>query len=70
MDTIQNNDQPSSRPEHVYPIFDKMLSRSAKEQLLGQKGLMVWFTGLSGSGKSTLAVALERELHQIGRAHV
>ncbi len=60
MDTIQNNDQLSSRPEHVYPIFDKMLSRSAKEQLLGQKGLMVWFTGLSGSGKSTLAVALER----------
>ena len=65
MDTIQNNDQLSSRPEHVYPIFDKMLSRSAKEQLLGQKGLMVWFTGLSGSGKSTL-VALERELHQRG----
>ena len=66
MDTIQNNDQQSSRPEHVYPIFDKMLSRSAKEQLLGQKGLMVWFTGLSGAGKSTLAVALERELHQRG----
>ena len=66
MDTIQNNDKLSSRPEHVYPIFDKMLSRSAKEQLLGQKGLMVWFTGLSGSGKSTLAVALERELHQRG----
>ena len=66
MDTIQNNDQLSSRTEHVYPIFDKMLSRSAKEQLLGQKGLMVWFTGLSGSGKSTLAVALERELHQRG----
>ena len=66
MDTIQNNDQLSSRPEHVYPIFDKMLSRSEKEQLLGQKGLMVWFTGLSGSGKSTLAVALERELHQRG----
>lgn len=66
MDTIQNNDQLLSRPEHVYPIFDKMLSRSAKEQLLGQKGLMVWFTGLSGSGKSTLAVALERELHQRG----
>ena len=66
MDTIQNNDQLSSRPEHVYPIFDKMLSRSAKEQLLGQKGLMVWFTGLSGSGKRTLAVALERELHQRG----
>ena len=63
---MQNNSQPTSSPEHVYPIFDKMLPRSAKEQFLGQKGLMVWFTGLSGSGESTLAVALERELHRRG----
>ena len=52
--------------EHIYPIFDKMMSRSDKENLLHQKGLMVWFTGLSGSGKSTIAIALERELHQRG----
>ena len=52
--------------EHIYPIFDKMLSRSDKEALLGQRGLMVWFTGLSGSGKSTVAIALERELHSRG----
>lgn len=51
---------------HIYPIFDRMLDRSSKEQLLGQRGLMVWFTGLSGSGKSTLAIALERELQQRG----
>ena len=43
-----------------------MLSRSDKELLLGQHGLMIWFTGLSGSGKSTLAIALERELHKRG----
>ena len=43
-----------------------MLSRSDKEALLGQRGLMVWFTGLSGSGKSTVAIALERELHSRG----
>ena len=43
-----------------------MLDRSSKEQLLGQRGLMVWFTGLSGSGKSTLAIALERALQQRG----
>lgn len=43
-----------------------MLSREDKEKLLGQRGLMVWFTGLSGSGKSTLAIALERELHRRG----
>ena len=50
--------------EHIYPIFDKMLTRSDKEELLGQRGLMVWFTGLSGSGKSTVAIALERELQK------
>lgn len=43
-----------------------MLSRSDKEELLGQKGVMLWFTGLSGSGKSTVAIALERELQKRG----
>ena len=51
---------------HIYPIFDRMLQRSDRENLLKQKGLMLWFTGLSGSGKSTLAIALERELYQNG----
>ncbi|MCC8154479.1 MAG: adenylyl-sulfate kinase [Tannerellaceae bacterium] len=43
-----------------------MMGRKDKEQLLHQRGVMVWFTGLSGSGKSTLAIALERELHAKG----
>lgn len=51
---------------NIYPIFDKMLSRQDKEDLLGQRSVMVWFTGLSGSGKSTIAIALERELQQRG----
>ena len=51
---------------HIYPIFDRMLQRSDRENLLKQKGLMLWFTGLSGSGKSTLAIALGRELYQNG----
>lgn len=51
---------------HIYPIFDKMLGRSDKEALLGQSGIMIWFTGLSGSGKSTVAIALERELQKRG----
>lgn len=50
----------------IYPIFDKMLSRQDKEQLLGQRGLMIWMTGLSGSGKSTVAIGVERELHRRG----
>lgn len=52
--------------EHIYPIFDRMMSRKDKEELLEQRGLMLWLTGLSGSGKSTLAIALERELHKCG----
>ena len=50
----------------IYPIFDKMLSREDKESLLGQKGIMIWMTGLSGSGKSTVAIGVERELHKRG----
>jgi len=52
--------------ENIYPIYDQMMSRSDKEKLLHQHGLMVWFTGLSGSGKSTIAMGVERELHKRG----
>ena len=55
-----------TKTHNVYPIFDKMMTRKDKEELLGQRGLMAWFTGLSGSGKSTIAIALERELHKRG----
>ena len=51
---------------NIYPIFEQMLQRSDREQLLRQKSVMIWFTGLSGSGKSTLAIALERELYKRG----
>lgn len=54
------------KDENIYPIFDRMLSRKDKEELLRQRGLMLWLTGLSGSGKSTIAIALERELHKRG----
>lgn len=51
---------------NIYPIFDRMLARKDKEELLKQHSVMIWFTGLSGSGKSTIAIALERELHKRG----
>lgn len=51
---------------NIYPIFDRMLCRHDKEELLKQHSVMIWFTGLSGSGKSTIAIALERELHKRG----
>ena len=52
--------------DNIYPIYDRMMTRADKEKLLGQHGLMVWFTGLSGSGKSTIAMGVERELHKRG----
>ncbi|WP_454658314.1 adenylyl-sulfate kinase [Bosea beijingensis] len=39
------------------------IDRKAREDLLGQKGAVLWFTGLSGAGKSTVADGLERRLH-------
>ncbi len=33
-----------------------------RERLLGQRGAVIWLTGLSGAGKSTIAYALERRL--------
>jgi bifunctional enzyme CysN/CysC len=37
-------------------------------RLLGQKGLVIWLTGLSAAGKSTIAMAMEQELLKQGRA--
>ncbi|NOW07520.1 adenylyl-sulfate kinase [Clostridium beijerinckii] len=36
-------------------------------ELIKQRGLVIWFTGLSGSGKSTIAVELEKELIKAGK---
>ncbi len=52
--------------ENIYPIYGRMMTSEEREQLLVQKGMMVWMTGLSGSGKSTVALGVERELHKRG----
>ena len=38
------------------------VSRQERQQLLNQKGVTVWMTGLSASGKSTIACILEQML--------
>jgi adenylylsulfate kinase len=43
------------------------VSRDDRQELLQQKGVVVWLTGLSGSGKSTVAVAAEKALRDRGR---
>lgn len=42
---------------------DCLVGRPERQNLLKQKGCVIWITGLSGSGKSTLACALSHELH-------
>ena len=56
-----------SAADNLHPIFDRVVSRSQKENLLRQRAAVVWLYGLSGSGKSTLATALEHRLHSQGR---
>ncbi|MCO7127682.1 adenylyl-sulfate kinase [Sporolactobacillus shoreicorticis] len=38
------------------------ITKQDREKQSGQKGVVIWFTGLSGSGKSTLANRLEAAL--------
>jgi len=44
-----------------------LIKREDREKLLGQKGFVLWFTGLSGSGKSTIANQVAYNLHKIGK---
>jgi adenylylsulfate kinase len=56
----------SDKATNIHPIFNKILQRSDKENLLQQKAICIWMTGLSGSGKSTIAQGLEKKLHTNG----
>ncbi len=42
------------------------VGREERENMLHQKGALLWMTGLSGSGKSTIAYTLEHALIQRG----
>ena len=42
--------------------YPNKVSQEQRRELLGQKGLVVWFTGLSGAGKSTIASEVEKML--------
>ena len=42
------------------------IGKDEREKFLGQKGVVIWYTGLSGSGKSTLAHAVEQKLFENG----
>lgn len=46
----------------------QVVDRASRQRLLGQRGCVIWFTGLSGSGKSTVANAVDALLHARGAA--
>jgi len=43
------------------------VDKTARAALKGQRGRVVWLTGLSGAGKSTIANLVEKKLHSLGR---
>ena len=43
------------------------VKREDREELLNQKGVVLWFTGLSACGKSTIANEVAYQLHQAGK---
>ncbi len=44
-----------------------IVDKAARAAALGQRPMVLWFTGLSGSGKSTIAKQVEEALHIAGR---
>jgi bifunctional enzyme CysN/CysC len=43
------------------------LNKAIRAEAMGQRPVIVWFTGLSGAGKSTVANLVEKKLHVLGR---
>ena len=43
------------------------VDKQARSAIKGQRGCVVWLTGLSGAGKSTIANIVEQKLHAMGR---
>ncbi len=54
----------ANEPKVVW--HEHTVDRAGREELMGHRGCVVWFTGLSGSGKSTVANAVDAELTQQG----
>lgn len=51
---------------NIFTFHDHVIQREAKENLLNQRALTVWLTGLSGSGKTSIANIVEFKLHEAG----
>ena len=43
------------------------VNKVVRAEAMGQRPVVLWFTGLSGAGKSTIANLVEKKLHLLGR---
>jgi len=55
------------RRSHNIHVQHVDVTKEARAQRLGQRPVVLWFTGLSGAGKSTIANLVEKKLHAMGR---
>jgi bifunctional enzyme CysN/CysC len=55
------------RRSHNIHIQAVDVDKAARGELMGQKPVVLWFTGLSGAGKSTIANLVEKRLYALGR---
>jgi bifunctional enzyme CysN/CysC len=55
------------RRSHNIHLQHVDVNKEARAQRLGQRPVVLWFTGLSGAGKSTIANLVEKKLHAMGR---
>lgn len=72
IDRSPDDTEPASAPGPMNPPrhlrrHDGAIHREDRERRLGQRGAVLWLTGLSGSGKSSLAFAVEERLARAGR---
>ncbi len=52
---------------NIFTFHNEIIQREEKQNLLGQKAISIWLTGLSGSGKTSIAKIVERKLHDAGK---
>jgi adenylylsulfate kinase len=63
---VTEKQRPGERSPNVV-WHQPAVKREDRIRLGGQRGAVLWFTGLSGSGKSTIASAAEHRLNQAGK---
>jgi bifunctional enzyme CysN/CysC len=55
------------RRSHNIHLQHVDIDKALRARQMGQKPVVLWFTGLSGAGKSTIANLVEKRLHALGR---